>query len=275
VDRHKARTPQIPIAGGTFPAPSGIWGTFYYMDIAVGTNVKVDLHAHTRYSRDSTLMPREFVARARGAGLDRIAVTDHNTIDGAQEASAIDPSLIIVGEEIDTRERTHLIGLFLHQAIPRGLRVREVAGRIREQGGVVYAPHPFAYPWAAERHALEAMSVADVVEVFNARAFLPIWNRRAFSAARSMGLPVAAGSDSHFAHEIGAAWTELPAFGSADEFRRSVASAAPVGLRTQTPFIHCVSLAVQMGKAFAGVVSPKRQVTDRDGRQSPLAEAGQ
>ncbi len=213
--------------------------------------MKVDLHAHTRYSRDSILKPAEFVARARVVGLDRIAVTDHNTITGALEASAIDPSLVIIGEEIDTRERTHLIGLFLHERIPPGLPVRETAERIRAQGGVVYAPHPYAYLSEPTRHAEEAFGVADVVEVFNSRAFLPIWNRRALRAAEARQLPAAAGSDSHFPHEIGAAWTELPEFHTADEFRQSLRLARAVGRRTQSPFVHVASAAIQMGKRMA------------------------
>jgi predicted metal-dependent phosphoesterase TrpH len=184
--------------------------------------------------------------------LDRIAVTDHNIIDGALEAHSIDPALVIVGEEINCAGGTHLIGLFLHEAIPRGLPVPEVAMRIRHQGGVVYAPHPFAYLTAPTRRALEGIAVADVVEVFNARAFLPAWNRRAALTARQRGLPAAAGSDSHFAHEIGSAWTELPAFENAEEFRRSLGQARAVGLRTQSPFVHCLSLAVQLRKALTG-----------------------
>lgn len=222
--------------------------------------MKADLHSHTWFSRDSMLEPRELVARARGAGLDRIAVTDHNIIDGALEAHAIDPSLVIVGEEIHCASGTHLIGLFLREPIPPGLPVEETAARIRHQGGVVYAPHPFAYLSSPTARALEGMAVADVVEVFNARAFLPAWNRRAALAARERGIPAAAGSDSHFAHEIGSAWTELPAFDTAEEFRRLLPQARPVGLRTQTPFVHCLSLGIQLVKAVSGGSRAGRRV---------------
>ncbi len=225
------------------------------MQLATATGetavVKVDLHSHTRYSRDSVMAPAQLVARARAVGLHRIAVTDHNTIDGARAASAIDPSLIIIGEEIDTRERTHLIGLFLHERIPPGLPVRETAERIRAQGGVVYAPHPYAYLTEPARHAEEAIGVADLVEVFNSRAFLGLWNGRALRAAESRQLPAAAGSDSHFPREIGAAWTELPEFHTADEFRQSLRLARAVGRRTQSPFVHVASAAIQMAKGIA------------------------
>jgi hypothetical protein len=230
---------------GTFHASRGTCISLFQTE---KSNVKVDLHSHTRYSRDSLLKPSELVARARSAGLDRIAVTDHNAVDGAFEAKGIDPSLVIIGEEIDCDGRTDLIGLFLRERIPPGLSVQNAAARIREQGGVVYAPHPFAYVSAAGRHAVEAMAVADVVEVLNARAFLPAWNRRALEAARERGLPVAAGSDSHFGHEVGSAWTELPDFESADEFRAALRYAVPVGRRMQSPLVHCVSMAVEGGK---------------------------
>jgi predicted metal-dependent phosphoesterase TrpH len=221
--------------------------------------VKVDLHSHTRYSRDSVMTPAQLVARARAVGLHRVAVTDHNTIDGAHAASAIDPSLIIIGQEIDTRERTHLIGLFLHERIPPGLPVRETAERIRAQGGAVYAPHPYAYLSEPTRHAEEAIGVADVVEVFNSRAFLPIWNRRALRAAEARQLPAAAGSDSHFSYEIGAAWTELPEFHTADEFRQALRLARAVGRRTQSPFVHVASAAIQMGKRTAQRLRGRRR----------------
>src|SRR5690606_42124931 len=65
------------------------------------------------------------------------------SIDGALEMYARAPDLILVGEEVKTREGFDLIGLFLRELIPRGTPAREVAERIRDQGGVVYLPHPF------------------------------------------------------------------------------------------------------------------------------------
>src|SRR5689334_6323857 len=107
--------------------------------------LRVDLHSHTWYSGDSLTSPETLVRRARAAGLDRIAVTDHGAIEGAFAARGFDPELVIVGEEIRCGCGTDVIGLFLQELIPVGLSLRETASRIREQGGVVYAPHPFAY----------------------------------------------------------------------------------------------------------------------------------
>jgi predicted metal-dependent phosphoesterase TrpH len=215
-------------------------------------DIRVDLHTHTRHSRDATLDPAELVARARDAGLDRIAVTDHNRIDGALEAAALDPSLVIIGEELDCDDGSHLIGLFLTEFIPPGLSVEETAGRIREQGGIVYAPHPFAYLRRPLARAARVIAIADVVEVHNARAFMPRWNRLARQAAEAAGLPVAAGTDSHFASEVGGAFTELPRFSDAAGLRAALPEARPHGVRTAVPLVHAASVGVHLARYATG-----------------------
>jgi predicted metal-dependent phosphoesterase TrpH len=202
---------------------------------------RVDLHTHTRHSRDSVLSPVESTERARAAGLDRLAITDHNAIDGALEAAAHDPGLVIVGEEIDCAGGAHVIGLFLRERIPPHLSVAETAERIRDQDGIIYAPHPFAYLRSTESRAREVLAVADIVEVFNARAFVPAWNRRALAAARAMKLPCAAGTDSHLGGEIGRSWTELPAFDDAAGMRAVLERARPVVGRLTPPRVHFIS----------------------------------
>ena len=139
----------------------------------------VDFHSHTSFSHDGHTSPRDLVERAREVGLDRIAVTDHGTIEGALRARELDPELVIVGEEIRCACHVELIGLFLTDRIPMRLPFNEVVERIRDQGGAIYAPHPFAYPREPRRRAARALAVADVVEAINARAFLPWWNRTA------------------------------------------------------------------------------------------------
>jgi predicted metal-dependent phosphoesterase TrpH len=214
--------------------------------------IRVDLHVHSSRSRDSTLAPAELVERARAAGLDRVAITDHNRLDGAFEASDLDPALVIIGEEIDCAGGADLIGLYLREPIPPGLSVEETADRIRDQGGLVYAPHPFAYLKDARARARRVLAVADIVEVHNARAFLRPWNRRARQAARAAGLPCAAGTDAHFGHEIGGAFTELPPFDDAAGLRAVLAHAHPVSVRMPVPLVHVASITVQLGKRLAG-----------------------
>lgn len=206
--------------------------------------LSIDLHAHTNHSPDGGMHPRDFVARMRECGIDRAAVTDHGRISGALEARELDPELIIVGEEIRCECGTELIGLFLTSQIHDGYPMREVADRIRDQGGVVYAPHPFAYPRGARWRAKGALAVADVAEVFNGRAFLPSWNRMARSAVTAAGLPAMAGSDAHFTAEVGRAFTRIGHFTDAESFLREARNAEPVGLSSGSPVDHLASTAL-------------------------------
>jgi hypothetical protein len=213
-------------------------------EFAEKDRLRVDLHSHTWFSPDSLMRPEALVERAAEAGLDRIAVTDHGEIEGALRAREMAPGLVIVGEEIRSACATELIGLFLRERIPDGLPLEETAERIRAQGGVVYAPHPYAYGTRGAWRAARSLPLADVAEVFNSRAFLPYWNRAARAESARRGLAAAAGSDAHFPWEIGRAYTGLPPFSTADELRAALASAAPVGVRLGSPFLHvaCVTL---------------------------------
>lgn len=216
---------------------------------------RVDLHSHTRFSPDGYTAPLELVERAREVGLDRIAVTDHGTIEGALIARDAAPTLVIVGEEIRCRCRTELIGLFLRERIPERLPIAEVVERIRDQGGVIYAPHPYAYARQAVRRARRALDVADAVEAINARAFLPIWNRAAARAAVRRGIPMAAGSDAHFAFEIGRAYAEMPAFEDPDGFRRALLASRPVRTRASSPALHVVGFGLKWARVAAETVA--------------------
>jgi len=199
--------------------------------------IRVDLHAHTRHSLDASTSPARLVERAREAGLDRIAVTDHGVISGALEARELDPSLVIVGEEIRCADGSELIGLFLSERIPDRLTIEATAERIRGQGGVVYAPHPYAYPWRTRSRAQRVLEVADVAEVFNSRAFLPPWNYAARRGVARRRIPQGAGSDAHFPFEIGRAYVEMPAFDGPAEFLEAVVDARAVGRKVSGA--HC------------------------------------
>ena len=97
---------------------------------------------HTHYSPDSGMSPETLVAKCQKAGLNLIAVTDHNTIDGALAVRSLAPFTVIIGEEVGSAEG-EITGLFLTETIPRGLPPVETARRIKDQGGLVSIPHPF------------------------------------------------------------------------------------------------------------------------------------
>lgn len=215
--------------------------------------MKVDLHSHSSFSPDATTSPALLVERAREVGLDRLAVTDHGEIEGALLARSLDPELVIVGEEIRCRDRTEIIGLFLRERVPQKLSLGETAERIHDQGGVVYVPHPFAYLTRPDRRAARAMAVADVIEGYNSRAFWPAWNRKAREHGRSRDIAVGAGSDAHFAWELGQAWTEMPAFRTVEEFRSVLPEARPVGVDLSPAAVHAASVVLKLAQHVIGL----------------------
>ena len=177
--------------------------------------VRADFHTHTSFSHDAYQTPRELVERARAVHLDRVAITDHHTLDGALRARDFDPARVIVGEEITTRCGTDIIGLFLTKRIAPRLSLEQVVDEIHAQGGVVYLPHPFAYLTRARWRTDRALPLVDIVEVWNSRAFYVPWNRRALHEVRERKIPEAGGSDAHFSVELGRALTVLPSFSDA------------------------------------------------------------
>ena len=189
-----------------------------------------DLHTHTSWSHDCLVEAGELVARAEQQGLGAIAVTDHNTFGGALEAVELarDRDLIVIpGEEIKTAGQGEVIGLFLQEEIPRGLSFEDAIGAIRDQGGLVYLPHPFdrmhAIPDAATLH--RHLADIDVFEVYNARLLFEQYNDEALRFARKYNLTMGAGSDAHVLQGLGTGGLRMRAFRDAEEFMVSLRTA--------------------------------------------------
>lgn len=199
-------------------------------------NWRIDLHTHTWASADSNNDPRALVERARDLGLNRVAVTDHNTIEGALTARALAPDLIIVGEEIETATGGELIAYFVQEQVRPHLSLEETLGVLRKQGAIVSISHPFdAWRGSAMGEELTRAIIdqVDALEVFNARCLRAEFNRRAAEFAARHHKLGTAGSDAHTLAELGAGYLTLPVFGNTpQEFRASLAQAVPGGWLT-------------------------------------------
>ncbi|NPV84733.1 MAG: PHP domain-containing protein [Anaerolineae bacterium] len=190
------------------------------------TWLKVDFHCHTFYSGDSLNTPQKLIAAARRAGLDRLVITDHNTIRGALHARQLDPELVIVGEEIETT-RGELLASFVSEEIPAGLEPMEAINRLRQQGAFISVSHPFdtmRMAWSAQD--LEAiLPFLDAIEIFNASCLNDTANLKAQQYARQKGLSGTAGSDAHSLAAIGRTWLNVPWFSNAEELRAAIPQA--------------------------------------------------
>ncbi|MDX6427554.1 MAG: hypothetical protein QOD52_2959 [Gaiellaceae bacterium] len=192
--------------------------------------IVADLHMHTSWSHDCSIDAAELVDHAEAEGLGAIAVTDHNVFGGALETVdyARGRDLIVIpGEEVKTDNQGEVIGLFLEREIPRGLSFGDTIAAIREQGGLVYVPHPFDRlhaipdPRTLHRHLADI----DVLEVYNARLLFEAYNDEALRFARKYNLTMGAGSDAHVLQGVGTGALRMRAFQDPEEFLISLRTA--------------------------------------------------
>ena len=203
-------------------------------------HVRVDMHSHTMWSGDSTTTPDELHEAVAASAIDILCITDHHAVVGAEELNDWLPCRVIVGEEI----RTHageIIGLGLTERIPVGLSPRDTAKAIRDQGAIVYVPHPFDPKRrnlsAAALDDLVGLGLVDALEVRNAKTDDESLNEQAAGYARTHSLLAGAGSDAHVPDAIGAVYAEMPDFDHTDPraFLTALAQAVPLGHHFDQP----------------------------------------
>jgi predicted metal-dependent phosphoesterase TrpH len=208
--------------------------------------VRVLLHCHTEYSSDATLKLAELGPALQAAGIGVVAITDHNTIEGAQQLQASKPEWlnVIVGEEITTAQGD-LIGLFLTERVEPNLPLLDTIMAIRGQGGVVMVPHPFD---RVRRRSLGQAVVEsyldkiDLFETYNARCLWPGDNQAAAAFARENSLVAVAGSDAHTAAEVGNAVCVMAPFADRAGFLHNLTGARLV-TKAANPLAHLSSVA--------------------------------
>jgi predicted metal-dependent phosphoesterase TrpH len=190
--------------------------------------LRVDLHLHSHFSPDGRSSLEELIERARDHGLDRLALTDHNTYEGAERFVRIAPQLAIAGEEVKTLEG-EVIGLFISARVPPYLAPEETMDRIHDMGGLTYVPHPLD----TRRAHFSGWRIADlapridIIETYNAWCD-PRSNRAAADLAAELGKVAATGSDSHSAEELGRSWMEMEEYTTPADFLEKLREARHV-----------------------------------------------
>ena len=178
----------------------------------------------------------------RRKGIDRVVVTDHNTIAGARAAQALDPELVIVGEEILTT-RGEILAAFVMEEIPARLTPQETIQRLKEQGAFISVSHPFDEfregGWA-EDDLLDILPYVDAIEIYNSRCMVPRFNRAAKQFAEEHNIAGTVGSDAHAAFEVGRSLLRLEQFEGPDGMRKVIRN-AQFETRWSPPWFHLAS----------------------------------
>lgn len=184
----------------------------------------VELHSHSHWSKDSIVRPETIRRILDQQKIARIAITDHNTIEGALEFQRLAPDRVIVGEEIMTTQG-ELLGYFMKETIPYGLTPQATIERLRDQGAVISVSHPFDRlrkgAWE-EINLMRIIDQVDAIEVFNARCLFPEDNVKAARFAAHHNLHGTVGSDAHSREEYGRAVQVMTPFEDAQGFIASL-----------------------------------------------------
>lgn len=211
--------------------------------------ISVEFHCHTYASKDSLTRPADLIAMARRKGIDRVIVTDHNSIAGAREAHGIDPELVIVGEEIMTT-KGEILAAFVKEEVPPDLTPLETINILKEQGAFISVSHPFDElrkgGWM-EHDLLEILPLVDAIEVYNSRCMLSRFNRRAELFAQKYNIAGTVGSDAHAAFEVGRSLLLLDQFTGPDEMRKVIRRGIPK-VKWSPPWFHLTSRYASMIK---------------------------
>lgn len=201
----------------------------------------LDPHIHSIYSGDSTITPSQIIERSRKIGLDAIAIADHNTLKGSEVAlelsDKLENFLVIPAMEVSTT-KGHIVALGIEKEIEKGETPEKTIEKIRSQGGIAIAPHPFVrYREGLCDYVLDLD--VDAIETLNSRYIFGYSNWRAKKLAIKRGIPQIGASDAHFLGAIGSCVTEVKADLTTESIIKGILSGKTevYGDRTPLPLI--------------------------------------
>ena len=181
--------------------------------------MKMDLHIHTCFSRTkrwgsaSLIEPEQLLDKAVELGLDGLAVTDHDEIEGSLIVAELAPKwglVAIPGVEVSTASG-HILALGVTGMIPKGLSPAATIDVIHDLGGIAVAAHPLNVVVSLRKRDISSLPL-DAIETHNARSPR---NRKAASLSIRLKLGRTGGSDAHAIDHVGTGITEV-ATGCAD-----------------------------------------------------------
>ncbi|MDP8012347.1 MAG: CehA/McbA family metallohydrolase [Thermoplasmata archaeon] len=164
--------------------------------------MKFDIHVHSKYSSDGVMEPNFILKLAKKNNYDGIVITDHNSMEayGHLDRNGL---TIIKGEEVSSC-CGHILAIDIEEFIPKGLSIEETIEKIKEQGGIAIAAHPYRF-WSGLGEKNTSRNKFDAIEILNSRSFKKD-NDKAKRLSYELKLPGTAGSDAHLEHEFGRAW---------------------------------------------------------------------
>jgi predicted metal-dependent phosphoesterase TrpH len=194
---------------------------------------RADLQLHSDLG-DGLSSIAEILDSAERAGLDVIALTDHDDIRGAfalRELAArrSSPVEVVPGVEVTTRSG-HLLALWIEDEVPMFCSLAQAIARIHQAGGMAIVPHPLSYlTFSIGEGALRQLAahgdgarMVDAIELRNpSYAGRVRASRAAWLNTHVLRIAETGSSDAHHAALVGTCWTDFPG-STAEELREAL-----------------------------------------------------
>jgi predicted metal-dependent phosphoesterase TrpH len=188
----------------------------------------IDLHVHSHLSKGCDLDPRAVLDRAASHGLDGVAFTETNSVDGCDELFELaergrSKVKVFVGLELVTDKGQYLCFFPKPELAPEPVQMWgsnrekpwsavEALPKLRALGAVIVAAKPYdreqTHP--SGDFVLSQVGIFGAVQGYNAK-LRPAVNDLAMEAAESLKVPMVGGSDARASlDEVGRAATLFP-----------------------------------------------------------------
>ncbi|RAP45636.1 MAG: metal-dependent phosphoesterase [Methanosphaera sp. rholeuAM6] len=184
--------------------------------------MKIDTHIHSKYSKDSITPLEDIIRYAQKIGLNAIAITDHDEIEGTWAIQKLEHEglILIPGEEVSST-KGHIVALGINDYVKPLQTPEETVDQIHDNAGIAIAAHPYCYYRSGVGDIVRSLDV-DAMETKNSRFILGVSNYLAKQASIKNNIPEIGASDAHFIKGIGRCYTEIPECDSVDEIIKNI-----------------------------------------------------
>lgn len=184
--------------------------------------MKIDTHIHSKYSKDSITPLEDIIKYSQQIGLNAIAITDHDEIEGTWAIRKLEHEglILIPGEEVSSSEG-HIVALGITDYIKPLQTPAETVDQIHDNAGIAIAAHPYCYYRSGIGDTVRKIDV-DAMETKNSRFILGISNYLAKKVSIKNNIPEIGASDAHFVKGIGRCYTEIPDCDNVDEILKNI-----------------------------------------------------
>ena len=197
--------------------------------------MKMDTHIHSKYSKDSITPLEDIIKYSQKIGLNAIAITDHDEIEGIWAIKKLkhDNILLIPGEEVSS-SKGHIVALGITDYIKPLQTPAETIDQIQDNAGIAIAAHPYCYYRSGLGNITQSLDI-DAMETKNSRFIFGISNYLSKKVSIKNNVPEIGASDAHFVKGIGQCYTEIPEADDVDTLIKYIKKGKTTAYGERTP----------------------------------------